>query len=173
MRRIGSDLAGWASLSAGLGDWTCEEDINVASNCDLNSPLCTLICGKSGWFLVESQLWTVVDVIVLFGGGPHSKHVQIRNVSDSNLNSEFKFESLLLFRKVLFNMARKRKNRTHLKGAGAAAAGAPPDGIPKSFVIKHGQVGSSLTQLVRDIRKVMEPNTASRLKVSPPLIFKL
>lgn len=62
-------------------------------------------------------------------------------------------------------MARRRKNRTHLKGAGAAAQNAD-DGAPKSFIIKHGQVGSSLTQLVRDLRKVMEPNTASRLKVS-------
>ncbi|KAG0706331.1 Brix-domain-containing protein [Suillus ampliporus] len=60
-------------------------------------------------------------------------------------------------------MARRRKNRTHLKGAGAAAQ-TVSDGAPKSFIIKHGQVGSSLTQLVRDLRKVMEPNTASRLK---------
>ncbi|KAJ8595593.1 Brix-domain-containing protein [Rhizopogon salebrosus TDB-379] len=60
-------------------------------------------------------------------------------------------------------MARRRKNRTHLKGAGAAALN-DNDGAPKSFIIKHGQVGSSLTQLVRDLRKVMEPNTASRLK---------
>ncbi|KAG6832707.1 hypothetical protein H0H92_012279 [Tricholoma furcatifolium] len=57
-------------------------------------------------------------------------------------------------------MGRKRKNRTHLKGP----IQAEEDGVPKSFIIKHGQVGSSLTQLVRDVRKVMEPNTASRLK---------
>ena len=61
-------------------------------------------------------------------------------------------------------MARKRKNRTHLKGVAPTTA-TTADGVPKSFIIKHGQVGSSLTQLVRDIRKVMEPNTASRLKV--------
>ncbi|KAI0818719.1 Brix domain-containing protein [Irpex lacteus] len=60
-------------------------------------------------------------------------------------------------------MARKRKNRTHLKG-GAASAPGTQEGVPKSFVIKHGQVGTSLTQLVRDVRKVMEPNTASRLR---------
>ncbi|KAG1904123.1 Brix-domain-containing protein [Suillus fuscotomentosus] len=60
-------------------------------------------------------------------------------------------------------MARRRKNRTHLKGAGATVQRAN-DGEPRSFIIKHGQVGSSLTQLVRDLRKVMEPNTASRLK---------
>lgn len=70
------------------------------------------------------------------------------------------------------HMVKKRKNRTHLKGG--AASGAPSadtSGVPKSFVIKHGQVGSSLSQLVRDIRKVMEPNTASRLKVR--LLFVL
>ncbi|KAI0747979.1 Brix-domain-containing protein [Daedaleopsis nitida] len=60
-------------------------------------------------------------------------------------------------------MARRRKNRTHLKG-GAASSPGSAEGVPKSFVIKHGQVGTSLTQLVRDVRKVMEPNTASRLK---------
>jgi ribosome biogenesis protein SSF1/2 len=64
---------------------------------------------------------------------------------------------------LLLAMARKRKNRTHLKGS--VPAGAIPDGVPKSFVVKHGQVGLSIAQLVRDFRKVMEPNTASRLKV--------
>ena len=58
-------------------------------------------------------------------------------------------------------MARRRKNRTHLKGPVAS----PAADAPKSFVIKHGQVGSSIVQLVRDVRKLMEPNTASRLKV--------
>ncbi|KAH9951287.1 Brix-domain-containing protein [Amylocystis lapponica] len=60
-------------------------------------------------------------------------------------------------------MGRRRKNRTHLKG-GVASSPGTAEGVPKSFVIKHGQVGSSLAQLVRDMRKVMEPNTASRLK---------
>ncbi|TBU65993.1 Brix domain-containing protein [Dichomitus squalens] len=60
-------------------------------------------------------------------------------------------------------MGRRRKNRTHLKG-GVASAPGTAEGVPKSFVIKHGQVGHSLTQLVRDVRKVMEPNTASRLR---------
>ncbi|KAF9052711.1 Brix domain-containing protein [Panaeolus papilionaceus] len=58
-------------------------------------------------------------------------------------------------------MARKRKTRTHLKDPNAQES---KNNVPKSFIIKHGQVGSSLTQLVRDMRKVMEPNTASRLK---------
>ncbi|KAJ7470317.1 Brix domain-containing protein [Mycena latifolia] len=59
-------------------------------------------------------------------------------------------------------MARKRKNRTHLKGAAPTTTTA--DGVPKSFIIKHGPVGHSIAQLVRDFRKVMEPNTASRLR---------
>ena len=61
-------------------------------------------------------------------------------------------------------MAKRRKNRTHLKGTVADAKG--NESIPKSFIIKHGYVGSSVTQLVRDLRQVMEPNTASRLKVN-------
>ncbi|KAF8905992.1 Brix domain-containing protein [Gymnopilus junonius] len=55
-------------------------------------------------------------------------------------------------------MARKRKTRTHVK------EDTKPANVPKSIIIKHGQVGHSLSQLVRDVRKVMEPNTASRLK---------
>jgi ribosome biogenesis protein SSF1/2 len=67
-------------------------------------------------------------------------------------------------------MARKRKNRTHLKGAATEnTSNTASVGVPKSFVIKHGHVGSSLTQLVRDVRKVLEPNTASRLKVCFPI----
>ncbi|SJL04517.1 related to SSF1-Nucleolar protein involved in the assembly of the large ribosomal subunit [Armillaria ostoyae] len=60
-------------------------------------------------------------------------------------------------------MGRRRKNKTHLKGITTESASSQA-GVPKSFVIKHGQVGASIAQLVRDIRKVMEPNTASRLR---------
>lgn len=62
-------------------------------------------------------------------------------------------------------MARRRKNRTHLKGAGAVDGAEGTAKTPKSFIVKHGVVGSSLNQLVRDMRKVMEPNTATRLRV--------
>ncbi|KAF8630369.1 hypothetical protein AX15_002933 [Amanita polypyramis BW_CC] len=58
-------------------------------------------------------------------------------------------------------MAKRRKQRTHLK---APAADTNKVDVPRSFIIKHGHVGSSLTRLVRDLRKVMEPNTASRLR---------
>ena len=37
---------------------------------------------------------------------------------------------------------------------------------PRSFIVKQGHVGGALTQLVHDMRKVMEPNTATRLKAS-------
>ncbi|KAG8687692.1 hypothetical protein FRC09_013349, partial [Ceratobasidium sp. 395] len=63
-------------------------------------------------------------------------------------------------------MARRKKNRNHLKGGipaeGSTSAGTA--GAPRSIVVKHGQVGPALAQLVRDLRKVMEPNTASRLR---------
>ncbi|KAJ3786005.1 Brix domain-containing protein [Lentinula aff. detonsa] len=59
-------------------------------------------------------------------------------------------------------MGRRKKTRTHLKGE--VAKDASDSSAPKSFIIKHGQVGSSISQLVRDMRKVMEPNTASRLR---------
>lgn len=41
---------------------------------------------------------------------------------------------------------------------------------PKSFVVKSGTVGHSVSALTRDIRKVLEPNTSSRLRVSPILV---
>lgn len=66
-------------------------------------------------------------------------------------------------------MAPRRKHRTHVKTTNTAEAGS--EDIPKSFIIKHGQVGTSLTQLVRDLRKVMEPNTATRLKVCARSFF--
>lgn len=57
----------------------------------------------------------------------------------------------------------QRKNRTQ-KADTAKAAG---DGKPKSFVLHAGEVGSSVKALSRDLRQVMEPNTAARLRVCP------
>lgn len=44
---------------------------------------------------------------------------------------------------------------------------------PKSMVIRVGasQVGTSVTQLVKDVRQMMEPDTALRLKVCHLLSF--
>lgn len=70
-------------------------------------------------------------------------------------------------------MARRRtKKRTHV-----GARTGPPDLVaqrpsgsraPKSMVIRigAGEVGPSVSQLVKDVRAMMEPSTASRLKVN-------
>lgn len=70
-------------------------------------------------------------------------------------------------------MAKARtKKRTHLRAQNASAAAAKGSSAshmsktPKSMVIRVGgsQVGSSVSQLVKDVRLMMEPDTAVRLK---------
>jgi ribosome biogenesis protein SSF1/2 len=69
-------------------------------------------------------------------------------------------------------MAKKRvKKRTHVGAPGRQAAPGntahkPGERTPKSMVIRIGasEVGSSVTQLVRDVRTMMEPQTATRLR---------
>ncbi|KAJ5257170.1 hypothetical protein N7478_013274 [Penicillium angulare] len=69
-------------------------------------------------------------------------------------------------------MAKARvKKRTHLRPQNASAApnkasAAAMNKTPKSMVIRVGgsQVGTSVTQLVKDVRHMMEPETAVRLK---------
>jgi hypothetical protein len=67
-------------------------------------------------------------------------------------------------------MAKKRvKKRTHVRKVDN-----PVDPkIPKSFVIRTGKTtadptSSVLAQLVLDVRRIMEPNTATRLRVKTP-----
>lgn len=70
-------------------------------------------------------------------------------------------------------MARHRKkNRTHVGARnrpsnGVPAATSATSRAPKSMVIRTGaeEVGPSVSQLVKDVRSMMEPGTASRLKV--------
>lgn len=68
-------------------------------------------------------------------------------------------------------MAKQRvKKRTHQKPQNASVvkgSAASMAKTPKSMVIRIGasQVGSSVTQLVKDVRRMMEPDTAVRLKV--------
>lgn len=57
--------------------------------------------------------------------------------------------------------------RKHGDGFRGEVESADDTNSPRSFVVKQGHVGASLSQLVHDMRKVMEPNTATRLKVSP------
>ncbi|KNE64576.1 hypothetical protein AMAG_09935 [Allomyces macrogynus ATCC 38327] len=54
---------------------------------------------------------------------------------------------------------RRRKNRTHVATADDATT--PP---PRSFVVKSGDVGKLVAHLVRDVRRVMHPNTAAKLR---------
>ncbi|PYI04850.1 ribosome biogenesis protein Ssf2 [Aspergillus sclerotiicarbonarius CBS 121057] len=69
-------------------------------------------------------------------------------------------------------MAKARtKKRTHLRAQNATAAAAKGGAAsmsktPKSMVIRVGasQVGSSVSQLVKDVRTMLEPDTAVRLK---------
>nr|POF04078.1 brix domain-containing protein c1b9.03c [Quercus suber] len=69
-------------------------------------------------------------------------------------------------------MAKRRvKKRTHVGANGTApkpgnVVSKPGDRSPKSMVIRIGasEVGPSVSQLVRDVRSMMEPQTATRLK---------
>ncbi|KAK6858442.1 Brix domain-containing protein [Apiospora arundinis] len=68
-------------------------------------------------------------------------------------------------------MAKRRtKRRTHVGAANpestAASTGHASVKDPKSMVIRigAGEVGSNISQLAKDVRQVMEPGTASRLK---------
>ncbi|PGH04071.1 ribosome biogenesis protein SSF1/2 [Blastomyces parvus] len=69
-------------------------------------------------------------------------------------------------------MAKRRtKKRTHLRAANASnvtptSSSASMQKSPKSMVIRvgAGEIGPSVSQLVKDVRTMMEPDTASRLK---------
>lgn len=70
------------------------------------------------------------------------------------------------------DMARRRtKKRTHVGArngtAGIAGSNGASSRSPKSMVLRigAGEVGPSVSQLVKDVRAMMEPDTASRLKV--------
>ena len=69
-------------------------------------------------------------------------------------------------------MARRRtKKRTHIGARNGPSNGVPAatstNREPKSMVIRigAGKVGPSVSQLVTDVRTMMEPDTARRLKV--------
>ena len=70
---------------------------------------------------------------------------------------------------------RKRKGKTTKKNQNSSAG---PDGdkderakAPHSFVIHRGKTGKYVQDLSSDIRKVMEPYTATSLKVFINLLF--
>ena len=67
----------------------------------------------------------------------------------------------------------KKRNQSKAQSASAHAKANLNNGgkTPKSMVIRAGasQVGSSVSQLVKDVRLMMEPDTAVRLKVWQPV----
>lgn len=64
-------------------------------------------------------------------------------------------------------MARRGSQRKQQSVADKQAAKKPLGSNPKSMVIRigAGDVGASVSQLVHDVRQVMQPDTAVRLKV--------
>jgi ribosome biogenesis protein SSF1/2 len=65
----------------------------------------------------------------------------------------------------------RKKKRTHQAGADGPGKGSQGNKRPKNMVIRMGagDIGPSVTQLARDFRAVMEPDTASRLRVQQDL----
>ncbi|CAM9431908.1 unnamed protein product [Choristocarpus tenellus] len=63
---------------------------------------------------------------------------------------------------------RRKKTRTHVVGPPPGAAGAADsdlaEKVPRSFVLKKGKVHSHVADLVEEMRRVMEPNTARKLR---------
>lgn len=53
----------------------------------------------------------------------------------------------------------RKKSRTHVRINDDALPN-----VPRSFVVKTGKVSNNIAELVQDIRRTMQPNTASRLK---------
>ncbi|KAG0007608.1 hypothetical protein BGZ80_004461 [Entomortierella chlamydospora] len=56
----------------------------------------------------------------------------------------------------------RKKSRTHKKADEGENPNAPK--VPKTFVMRSGEVGHSVMHLVSDIRRLMEPNTATKLR---------
>lgn len=61
----------------------------------------------------------------------------------------------------------RKKKRTHVRDDEGPGKQAQGNRRPKSMVIRMGagDIGAPVTQLTRDFRTIMEPDTASRLKV--------
>lgn len=71
----------------------------------------------------------------------------------------------------------KRKGRSVRKNkqVGAGATGVEPEELsraPHSFVVHRGKTGKYVQELCKDFRQVMEPYTASNIKVRPKNVIK-
>ena len=56
---------------------------------------------------------------------------------------------------------KRRKTRTHKE---EPIGGVTAERVPKSFVLRRGKVDRGVRELVEDMREVMLPHTASRLR---------
>ncbi|XP_073411805.1 suppressor of SWI4 1 homolog isoform X1 [Dendrobates tinctorius] len=59
----------------------------------------------------------------------------------------------------------KTKNQKKLRAAAIHNAEEDYSGVPHSFVFHRGQIGKNVQQLIQDVKKAMEPYTATSLKV--------
>mmetsp|Transcript_8502 Transcript_8502/g.12688 ORF Transcript_8502/g.12688 Transcript_8502/m.12688 type:complete len:423 (-) Transcript_8502:118-1386(-) len=63
---------------------------------------------------------------------------------------------------------RRKKQRTHVESKVAEGGGigddVPQDNIPRSIVARSNKVCSNVAEFIKDLRKLMGPNTASNLK---------
>ncbi|KAM4038881.1 suppressor of SWI4 1 homolog [Anomaloglossus baeobatrachus] len=59
----------------------------------------------------------------------------------------------------------KTKNQKKLRAAAVHNAEEDYSGVPHSFVFHRGQIGKNVQQLIQDVRRAMEPYTATSLKV--------
>lgn len=62
----------------------------------------------------------------------------------------------------------QKKTRTHAVAPPAGAVGAPEneltEKVPKSFVLRKGKVHANVSDLAEEMRRVMEPHTARKLR---------
>ena len=64
---------------------------------------------------------------------------------------------------------RRKKKRTHASSETnqqGTQTGTSASSIPKTFVVKRGKLAHLVKSLTEDVRKIMEPHTASKLKDS-------
>ncbi|KAI3359695.1 hypothetical protein L3Q82_014078, partial [Scortum barcoo] len=69
---------------------------------------------------------------------------------------------------IMFQSKNQKKSRATANHAAEEAYGA----VPHSFVFHRGQVGKNVGQLIRDMRRVMEPYTAESLKIRKKNVLK-
>jgi ribosome biogenesis protein SSF1/2 len=61
-----------------------------------------------------------------------------------------------------YHGAKRKKTHTHKPELESYGAGS--ELLPKSFVLRRGKVERSLKELVDDVRQMMSPHTASKLR---------